>query len=243
MSNSFSEFESDFFHYMTGEGGLAVKTSHDYISRLRFLAQFYSLDEGINIQIIDNIMRKEDEERLNRKEYTSKKAMSDFHAGLVKFMAFIESGYSSKKYQQLEAELAKVRNDSSISVTERTAIIQARVGQGLFRSRLIEYWHGCSVSACTFLPILMASHIKPWKDCRNEERLDVYNGLLLLPNFDRLFDKGYISFKDNGTVICSPLLKAEDKAVLNLTPSLQLNHLTRKHQLYLSYHRDMVFIG
>ncbi|MGQ7096730.1 HNH endonuclease, partial [Escherichia coli] len=28
---------------------------------------------------------------------------------------------------------------------------------------------------------LVASHIKPWKDCNDKERIDFYNGLLLCP--------------------------------------------------------------
>ena len=87
--------------------------------------------------------------------------------------------------------------------TEAEALVKARVGQGKFRNNLIEYWKGCSVTNCKYITILIASHIKPWKDSSNKERLDVYNGLLLLPNIDKLFDKGYISFRDTGKIMIS----------------------------------------
>lgn len=60
--------------------------------------------------------------------------------------------------------------------TTREAVIQSRIGQGLFRTDLIEFWQGCSVTDCKHIELLRASHIKPWRDSSNAERLDTYNG-------------------------------------------------------------------
>jgi hypothetical protein len=66
--------------------------------------------------------------------------------------------------------------------TERQSVILSRVGQGKFRDQLIAYWKKCAVTEAACIPLLKASHIKPWRNASNEERLDPFNGLLLSPN-------------------------------------------------------------
>ena len=85
--------------------------------------------------------------------------------------------------------------------TERKATHNIRIGQAVFRERLIELWTKCSVTGYSETELLIASHIKPWSQCGNDERLDIYNGLLLSPNIDSCFDKGYISFDDHGNIL------------------------------------------
>jgi Predicted restriction endonuclease len=135
------------------------------------------------------------------------------------------------------AEVKKVEEDATITETERTAITKARVGQGKFRKDLISYWHGCSISAFPRYEILIASHIRPWEKANNFQRLDVFNGLLLLPNYDKLFDKGYVSFGDDGKIIYSPYLPESDRALLGMDDSIHLLWLDDKHREYLAYHR------
>ena len=84
----------------------------------------------------------------------------------------------------------------------------------------------------------MASHIKPWRDSDNQERLDAYNGLLLIPNYDKMFDKGYISFSTEGKIIISPLLTSNDRKELKLSPDAHLRFIAPQHQKYLEYHRE-----
>lgn len=93
------------------------------------------------------------------------------------------------------------------------------------------------------MPILVASHIKPWCDCNNTQRLDMYNGLLLLPNFDKLFDKGYITFNLKGKLVCSNLLDREVRELLGITQNLQLRKLEERHIEYLRYHNEYRFMG
>ena len=86
--------------------------------------------------------------------------------------------------------------------------------------------------------LLVASHIKPWKVSEHEERLDKYNGLLLLPNLDKIFDLGFITFEENGKIVISDYLEETDK--LGVTHDMTVN-LNDRHQEYIEYHRDVVF--
>lgn len=124
--------------------------------------------------------------------------------------------------------------------TTQDALIQARVGQGLFRQRLIEYWGGCAVSEVRFPTLLRASHIKPWSESNDQERLDVFNGILLNPTLDLAFDRGYISFANNGQMLISHHIKSELNS-LKICPSMTLKHVDRKHIEYLEWHREHIF--
>ena len=99
----------------------------------------------------------------------------------------------------------------------------------------------CAVSKCEITELLIASHIKPWSKSTNIEKLDPYNGLLLLPNYDKLFDKGLISFEDNGKIIISPLIKEEEYKVLGISPNDELFKVYDENKPYLEEHRRIVF--
>lgn len=125
--------------------------------------------------------------------------------------------------------------------TERESIIQSRIGQGRFRTELISYWGGCAVTGCQAKEMLRASHIKPWRTSSNEERLDVHNGLLLIPNLDVAFDNGLISFANDGKIIISDCLAADDRRKLGIYPDMQIVRIDTQHLEYLKYHREHVF--
>lgn len=127
--------------------------------------------------------------------------------------------------------------------TTRAQVILARRGQGLYRERLLAAWGGaCAVTGLAEPAFLVASHAKPWSDATDAERLDGENGLPLVPNLDKLFDKGWISFDDDGAVLLSPALSAEAAAALGVTPSLRLRlPLSDRQKTYLRAHRDKVF--
>lgn len=240
--NKFKELESSFYHYMVNDGGLMPKTSRDYIYRLRFLSSYYTLDKNISSQYIEEIIEKESILRADRKIYNSIKAIADFRSCLRKFLAFIDSNYNNKCAQEIEREIIKINNTINLSNTERDAIVKSRIGQGLFRDKLIKYWGGCAISNYKNPAILMASHIKPWRVSSNFERLDVYNGLLLLPNYDRLFDLGYISFANNGKIIISSLISKDEYLALGINKEIKLNNIDKTHNKYFEYHRDICFI-
>ncbi|MBM6672417.1 HNH endonuclease [Marseilla massiliensis] len=244
MVRDFDSLQSLFYHYMITEGGLAKKTSCDYISRLKYLTDVcgYKLDSDMTSELIDEIMNLEEVSRLKREKYSTKHAMGDFRAGLNKFLAFLKSDYCKKYEDSVLAEINAIKNNTDLLKTEKEAIVLSRIGQGEFRKRLIDYWHGCAVSSCRFISILVASHIKPWRDSDNEERLDVYNGLLLLPNYDKLFDLGYMTFDLNGNAVFSRLISKSDIQILRLNTRLRLINIESSHKKYLKYHNENCFI-
>ena len=125
--------------------------------------------------------------------------------------------------------------------TERETLTQSRIGQGEFRSGLIRYWKKCAVTGCDSIDLLRASHIKPWRDADNTERLDTYNGLLLAPNLDSAFDRGYISFDNNGEILISGKLSNDSKNKLGIHSGMKLRRVEESHRKYLEYHRQEVF--
>jgi predicted restriction endonuclease len=138
----------------------------------------------------------------------------------------------------------ELERDISINETEREAIVLARRGQGLFRRRVSELEARCRVTRVSEPEHLRASHCKPWRDSSNEERLDGENGLLLTPSIDHLFDRGFISFEDNGRLLISPVahnaslqkmgVKTEEKVVVG--------GFSDGQRKYLEYHRESVFL-
>lgn len=140
------------------------------------------------------------------------------------------------------AEVREHRAEYSIlTSTEQEQIIVSRVGQGNFRREVIRLWGRCSVTGLQNVTLLRASHIKPWKDSNNQERLTPYNGLLLVPNYDFLFDKGLISFRDNGDLMVSSRLDNQARKVFHLDSGLRLRKEIPDNRIYLDYHRTQVF--
>jgi putative restriction endonuclease len=126
--------------------------------------------------------------------------------------------------------------------TEAERLLVQRVGQDLFRAALLDYWQGkCCVTGLAVPELLRASHIKPWAQCdSDEERLDVFNGLLLAPHVDALFDGGWISFENSGQLLVSAQLTSDASSRLGISFDWRLAVLTVSHLPYLRFHRDNV---
>jgi hypothetical protein len=143
--------------------------------------------------------------------------------------------------QRLERSVA---DDVSIPETNRLAIIRARRGQGLFKERVSQIESRCRITGVENPVHLVASHCKPWRDATNEERLDGENGLLLTPNIDHLFDRGFIGFEDNGRLIISPV--AHHPSLLRMgidtTAALNVGSFTSGQKHFLDFHRDQVLL-
>lgn len=126
---------------------------------------------------------------------------------------------------------------------DRMAMIRARLGQGDFRKRLLGFWGACSVTGCTTAELLVASHVKPWRDCEVSDALDVCNGLLLTPNLDKVFDLGYISFQDTGEIIFSLMLTARRAFELGISLQMKLQKdLIAEQRKYMQYHRSNILL-
>lgn len=122
--------------------------------------------------------------------------------------------------------------------TEGTANIKTRIGQQQFRTGLMSYWDGCALSEIKVTEILKASHIKPWRISSDLERLDPFNGILLSPMYDALFDRGFISFADNGKILFSPTAQ-EFCGQLGLRDDMILKKIDPRHARYLAEHRNL----
>lgn len=126
--------------------------------------------------------------------------------------------------------------------TTRDALVKARIGQGRWRRDLMRHWSGkCAVSGLEIEELLRASHIKPWRDSDNRERLDVLNGFILGPAYDAAFDAGLISFEDNGAIVVSPKLPANQLLAAGISNTAKLLTLVEVHKSYLAHHRANVF--
>lgn len=141
--------------------------------------------------------------------------------------------------QSIESDISQILSDKEIQNTERESYVLSRIGQGKFRLKLIEYWKKCAVTGCAEIGILRASHIKPWAKCNNQERMDHFNGLLLIPNLDSLFDQGLLSFADDGKIIVSEILSDSDRKLLGVNESMKIN-ISEMHKGYLKYHRENI---
>ncbi len=108
--------------------------------------------------------------------------------------------------KNLIEDISEIQNSRRI-ITQKELLINARMGQGKFRQDVIRIEKKCRVTGLCNADLLIASHIKPWSKCNDEERLNGYNGLLLSPHLDKLFDSGHLSFQDNGDMILSQTAK------------------------------------
>lgn len=140
----------------------------------------------------------------------------------------------------IAADVDEILASPSLSPTEKAVLMNTRLGQGRFREHLIQQWQGCAVTGYPMPAMLVASHIKPWRSANNIERLDPDNGLLLLANLDKAFDKGFISFESSGNILLSPMLEQPD--VLGIHAKMRLK-LRDAHKPYLTYHQQHVFVG
>ena len=140
--------------------------------------------------------------------------------------------------ESIEDIKVQTKNINIPEITERVGLVTSRVGQGYFRKQLIDKWNGkCAVTGVSIQGILIASHIVPWSEATDTERLDVENGILLSPNIDALFDKHLISFEDNGSMIIGPLISKEESYLLGLTEEMHLKEVSHQMKKYLSKHR------
>ncbi|WP_051543120.1 HNH endonuclease [Thiothrix lacustris] len=141
-------------------------------------------------------------------------------------------------------ELEEYKNTYiGLDETTQKSIINSRIGQGDFRARLLGLWGDCcSVTECNISELLIASHIKPWRFSNNYERLDGFNGLMLTPNLDKLFDRGYLTFRNNGAVQYSSLINEENYKMLGLSNALRLRTVHKESIQYLDFHRQHIFL-
>lgn len=134
----------------------------------------------------------------------------------------------------------QVKTKAMPRTTEAERLHIQRIGQDIFRASLMEYWQSrCPLTGITDPALLRASHIIPWKTCETDaERLDVHNGLLLSALWDAAFDKGLVTFDDDGKPEFSPKLSEAARDALQWRSPIQI---TDKHRKRLHWHRTILF--
>ena len=157
-----------------------------------------------------------------------------YSAALKQYEAYLNDITNS----ELQDDIEQILEDKAISDTEKGTYVNARVGQGKYRKDLINHWGQCALTGFKDTRFLIASHIKPWKESENRERLDPYNGLLLLPNLDKAFDLGFVTFSDKGKIKISSHLEEFNR--LGFSRDMELK-LGLKHQVYMDFHREHVY--
>jgi putative restriction endonuclease len=157
-----------------------------------------------------------------------------YNSALNKYAEYLLDGFDS----DIEADVESILSEDNVTDTDKATLIKTRIGQGNFRQKLVSLWGGCAVTGYKDASMLVASHIKPWRASSNIERLDGFNGLLLLPTLDKAFDSGLISFDKAGRILISPLLQEPESLGISETMSVNLKS---EHQTYMEFHRDSVF--
>ena len=145
--------------------------------------------------------------------------------------------------EEIENDIEETEIDLSpiISITEKEDLRKSRIGQGRFRDLVIKINKRCIVTGASDVSLLIASHIKPWSKSTNEERLDGNNGLLLSPQYDKLFDKGLMTFDDKGKLIISVFLQQDIVHQWSIPVGKMCGSFTGRQKLYLEFHRNSVF--
>jgi hypothetical protein len=139
-----------------------------------------------------------------------------------------------------DAPLARFRARTAglPQTTEAERLVVQRIGQDVFRAALMDYWGGrCPITGITDPALLRASHVVPWAECDDAQRLDVHNGLLLSALWDAAFDAGLVSFADDGTVLAGPVLSSAARIALGIDKARRLLSLRDAHHANLAAHR------
>lgn len=135
--------------------------------------------------------------------------------------------------------------DDKLLQLESVRITKSRDGQTKYREQLLEQCHFCPFTKVSDERLLIASHIKPWAASNDKEKIDPYNGYILSPLYDKLFDKGFITFTQNKHLILSEFISNYTWKQLNLKNDTYIEMLPMddKRIKYLDFHHKSVFKG
>ncbi len=139
-----------------------------------------------------------------------------------------------------------ISDAEELAATERESLVKARRGQGKFRELLLQRESLCRITGVDRPEHLIASHIKPWRSATNSERLDPDNGFMLTPSVDHLFDKGFISFDNDGEVLLADVADRETMKKMGIIScgfSKNIGVLASGQKKYLDWHREYLFLA
>ena len=161
----------------------------------------------------------------------------------VDFDAILE-----KKNGPLVLTYGKGKSDEKTKPKEKKKnleINKSRNGQGKYREELLEQCPFCPITMIADERLLIASHIKPWAVSTDKEKIDPYNGFMLSPMYDKLFDKGFITFTEDKHIILSDFISRQTwkKIGLKGTERFSMLPMEDKRLTYLKFHQQSVFKG
>lgn len=221
--------------------GLSPSSVKKYDGAIRGVMSEWAMDNGLVSGLLTTLSNRSSFEVVAAKiralpvyQERNERGHNMYNSALTKFSEYLGEWCEGIVESDIDAILAV----TNISETEKSCLVKARIGQGDFRRKLIDYWGGCAVTGFKGINMLLASHIKPWHASTNEERLDPFNGLLLVPNLDKAFDAGYITFASNGCIQISPLLI--EAGQLGISPQMRIS-LTSQHEPFMKFHRAEIF--
>ena len=165
------------------------------------------------------------------------KLFADFEAISDKREALVFT-YGKKGEKQIPQQRTK-------ETTREKEIRRARQGQGSYRETLLAECPFCPITMINDERLLIASHIKPWAVASDAERLDPKNGFMLSPLYDKLFDRGLMTFSENRRIVLSNWISPMNKKRLGVEEGqlVQLLPLDDARQEYMKFHRSYVFKG
>jgi hypothetical protein len=144
--------------------------------------------------------------------------------------------------EEVEEDVRSIVGFDSSMGTTKEQLILARIGQGVFRKSVLSKWnYRCAVTGSSLA--VRASHIKPWRTCNDNERLDPNNGLPLVATLDALFDSQLITFKPSGVIQMSERIPTFERRCLGITADMKLRREpTPEMQAYLESHRESLIV-
>ena len=163
---------------------------------------------------------------------------------LYYFKVFIDYKSDITNYlmpgEEIEIKKIEVAN---FPLKLKQTLVSSRIGQGVYRNKLLEQCPFCPFTMVNDERLLIASHIKPWAKSNDSEKIDPENGFMFTPTYDKLFDRGFISFSDDRTLIVSPWLSPMNQKRLNIYngKKIPLLPLTPKRIEYLVFHQNNIF--
>ena len=185
----------------------------------------------IELDELENITKVILEEKADERKYNQRNFLWDICRDILTGIYINKEGrLTLEKYDSIEEKIKKGR-DSYKQRLYKYDLYKESIDSN---KEVVCYYENKSY------PVLIASHIKPYIKCEEDEKFDADNGLLLSKNIDNLFDNGWITFDDDGTVLCSDNLDIRIKSELQ-KQKLDKKYLNEKRLKYLKYHRDYVF--
>ena len=243
-------YEIAFEEWLKNKTQLSESSQYKYLSAIKGSISQKCIDYGVTkvnlLEVRDAILFENIRECLEGDEryiYLNEKGNDMYKRSMDYFARHLKEDLPSFNSFSFDG----IQDTHPIVTTESVAIIKARKGQGKYRKLLESYWGSrCSVTGTPDSnegTLLIASHIKPWLNSNNKERIDKFNGLLLTPNLDKAFDRGYITFDESGGIIISSQLNSPLGFGISNDLSIPSNKLNQNHYEYLDYHRKKIFIS